>query len=125
MVSGAFYVYLEVNVATKLFVGNLPFTTTSDDLEGMFADIGAVSSANVIADKLTGRSRGFGFVEMEHAEDAERAITQLNGREINGRALTVNEAKPRESRGDFGGRSSFGGGKPRGGGRGADRGQRW
>jgi RNA recognition motif-containing protein len=99
-------------VATKLFVGNLPFQVTNADLEGLFSQVGAVTSVNVITDKFTGRSRGFGFVEMTDAQEAQQAIARLNGAELHGRALTVNEAKPQQER-SGGGRSSFGG---RGGG---------
>ena len=98
----------------KLYVGNLPFSTTNQDLNDIFGEIGAVDSCNVIEDRETGRSRGFGFVEMANKEDGERAIAELNGKEVNGRELKVNEAKPQESRGG-GGRGGYGGG---GGGRG-------
>lgn len=99
-------------MATKLFVGNLSFNTTSADLESLFSQAGSVVSANVITDKFTGRSRGFGFVEMSSNQDAQTAIERFNGTELQGRALTVNEAKPQERSGGGGGRS-FGG---RGGG---------
>ena len=105
-------------MATKLFVGNLPFSATGTELEGLFSQVGAVTSANVISDKFTGQSRGFGFVEMSSTQDAQTAIEKFNGYELQGRALTVNEAKPQENRGGGGGRS-FGGG----GGGGRDR--RW
>ena len=95
----------------KLYVGNISFQTTSQDLEELFASIGTVESASVVEDRETGRSRGFGFVEMASKEDGERAIAELNGTEHNGRELKVNEAKPREDRG-------FGGGGGRGGNRG-------
>ncbi|HRK51271.1 MAG TPA: RNA-binding protein [Pyrinomonadaceae bacterium] len=95
----------------KLYVGNISFQTTSQDLEELFASIGTVESASVVEDRETGRSRGFGFVEMASKEDGERAIAELNGIEHNGRELKVNEAKPREDRG-------FGGGGGRGGNRG-------
>jgi RNA recognition motif-containing protein len=94
-------------VATKLFVGNLPFTVTSADLEELFSQAGAVTSANVIADKFTGKSRGFGFVEMDNGREAQGAIQRFHGYEFQGRALTVNEAKPQEPR--FGGRRAAGG----------------
>ncbi len=100
-------------MATKLFVGNLSFSTTSADLEALFSQAGAVTSANVITDKFTGRSRGFGFVEMTNTQDAQAAIERFNGAEVQGRALTVNEAKPQERTGGGGGRS-FGGGGGRG-----------
>src|SRR5438132_11551532 len=107
MVLGAF-VCLEVCVATKLFVGNLAFATTNADLEDLFSQVGAVTSATVIMDKMTGRSRGFGFVEMAKAQDLTTAIERFNGADLQGRALTVNEAKPQEPR--AGGRRSVGGG---------------
>jgi RNA recognition motif-containing protein len=94
-------------VATKLFVGNLSFSTTSADLEDLFSQVGAVASANIISDKFTGKSRGFGFVEMADTQAAQNAIERFNGAELQGRALTVNEAKPQQER-SGGGRSSFG-----------------
>ena len=87
----------------KLYVGNLSFQTSSHDLEEMFAGIGTVESASVVEDRETGRSRGFGFVEMANQEDGERAIAELNGSDQGGRAIKVNEAKPREDRGGRGG----------------------
>jgi RNA recognition motif-containing protein len=133
MVLGAFFMLVEVFVATKLFVGNLSFNTTSADLETLFAQAGAVVSANVITDKFTGRSRGFGFVEMANTQEAQAAIERFNGAEVQGRALTVNEAKPQERSGggggrSFGGRGGGGGGgwnKSGGGGRDRDRDRRW
>ncbi len=113
MVPGAFF-FAEVFVATKLFVGNLSFSTSSADLEALFGQVGSVVSANVITDKFTGRSRGFGFVEMANTQDAQSAIERFNGAELQGRALTVNEAKPQERSG--GGGRSFGGGGGGGGG---------
>ena len=104
-------------MATKLFVGNLSFNTSNADLEGLFGQVGTVSSVNIIMDKFTGRSRGFGFVEMNNAQEAQAAIERFNGHELQGRALTVNEAKPQESR-SGGGSRSFGGGGGGGGGRG-------
>jgi len=104
-------------MATKLFVGNLPFSATGTELEGLFGQVGAVTSANVISDKFTGQSRGFGFVEMSSTQDAQAAIEKFNGYELQGRALTVNEAKPQENRGGGGGGRSFGGGGGGGGGR--------
>jgi cold-inducible RNA-binding protein len=87
----------------KLYVGNLSFQTTSSELEDLFASIGIVDSAVVIEDRETGRSRGFGFVEMQTQEDGEKAITELDGKEFAGRPIKVNEAKPREDRsGSFG-----------------------
>jgi RNA recognition motif-containing protein len=95
----------------KLYVGNLAFTTSSQDLQELFAQAGTVESASVVEDRDTGRSRGFGFVEMSSKEEGEAAIAQFNGKEVNGRALNVNEAKPRENRGGGGGRGGFGGGR--------------
>jgi RNA recognition motif-containing protein len=103
----------------KLYVGNLAFQTSSDDLQELFAQAGTVESASVVEDRETGRSRGFGFVEMSSNEEGQKAIEQFNGKEVNGRSLNVNEAKPREDRGGRGGggggRGGYGGG---GGGRG-------
>ncbi len=96
-------------MATNIFVGNLSFDTTNSDLEALFSQAGTVASVNIIMDRETGRSRGFGFVEMGSEGEAEAAISQFNGHEQQGRALTVNEAKPRESRSGGGGRSSGGG----------------
>lgn len=87
----------------KLYVGNLPFTTTSEDLSRLFATHGAVESAEVVMDRDTGRSRGFGFVEMSD-DDGRRAIEELDGTDIGGRRLTVNEARPRQPRGGGGDR---------------------
>ncbi len=99
-------------MSTKLYVGNLSFQTSTGDLEQLFVGIGAVESVNVITDRDTGRSRGFAFVEMASQAEAEEAIKQLNGKEIDGRSLTVNAARPREE----GGRSSGSrGGNGRGG----------
>ena len=106
-------------MSMKLYVGNLSFQTSSEDLQELFAQAGTVESASVVEDRDTGRSRGFGFVEMATKEEGEAAIAQLNGKEVGGRALTVNEAKPREDRGGRGGggggRGGFGGGGGRGG----------
>ena len=95
----------------KLYVGNLAYGVTDSTLQQMFESFGSVESAQVIIDRDTGRSKGFGFVEMDKADEAQAAITALNGHEVNGRALTVNEARPREDRsgGSSGGRSSGGG----------------
>ena len=95
-------------MAKKLYVGNLSYGTTDSDLQGMFEEFGSVQSAQVIMDRESGRSKGFGFVEMGSDQEAQAAINALNGREVDGRALTVNEAKPREDRG---GRSGGGGGR--------------
>jgi len=78
----------------RLFIGNLPYNVTSDDLERVFGEVGTVTSARVITDRETGQSRGFGFVEMGSAAEGQKAITVWNGQELNGRALTVNEARP-------------------------------
>ena len=86
-------------MSMKLYVGNLAFQTSSNELQELFAQAGTVESANVVEDRDTGRSRGFGFVEMSSKEEGQAAIQQLNGKEVGGRALTVNEAKPREDRG--------------------------
>jgi cold-inducible RNA-binding protein len=87
-------------VAKKLYVGNLSYEVTDSDLQNMFTPHGAVQSAQVIMDRDAGRSKGFGFVEMDNGDEAQAAITALNGHEVNGRALTVNEARPRQERGD-------------------------
>jgi|SRR6476660_2695775 len=111
---------IEKEMGTKLYVGNLSFRTTSDELRDAFAAVGTVESASVIEDRDTGRSRGFAFVEMATAEEAAAAIEQFNGKEFGGRNLTVNEAKPRADRGGRGG--GYGGGRDRGGYGGDDRG---
>ena len=112
-------------MSTKLYVGNLAFQTTSDELQALFAQAGTVESASVVEDRMTGRSRGFAFVEMSTKEEAASAIDQFNGKEVGGRALKVNEAKPRENRGGggrgFGGnRGGYGGNRGGGGGRGGN-----
>jgi len=123
-------------MAMKLYVGNLAFQTTSEDLQQLFAQAGTVESASVVEDRDTGRSRGFGFVEMATKEEGEAAIQQFNGKEFNGRNLNVNEARPREDRGGRGGGGGRGGygGSRGGGGRGGyggggggrnDRSPRW
>ena len=99
----------------KLYVGNLAYSVTASDLEKLFEPYGRVESAQVIADRDTGQSKGFGFVEMGTDQEAQAAIAALNGQEVSGRALTVNEARPKEGGGGGGGRGGFGGG---GGGRG-------
>ena len=96
-------------MSTKLYVGNLAFHTTSEDLKELFAEAGTVESATVVEDRDTGRSRGFAFVEMSTREEAAAAIVQLNGKEVGGRALKVNEAQPRENRSSRGGFSNRGG----------------
>ena len=105
-------------MSMKLYVGNLSFQTSGQELEELFAGIGAVESATVVEDRETGRSRGFGFVEMASQEDGEKAIAELNGQEVSGREIKVNEAKPREDRG---GRGGGGGGYGGGGGGRSDR----
>ena len=85
-------------MSMKLYVGNLAFQTSSEDLQQLFAQSGTVESASVVEDRDTGRSRGFGFVEMSSKEEGEAAIAQFNGNDLNGRNLTVNVAKPRENR---------------------------
>jgi len=113
-------------MSTKLYVGNLAFQTTSEELQELFAQAGTVESASVVEDRMTGRSRGFAFVEMATKEEAASAIDQFNGKEVGGRALKVNEAKPRESRGGGGGRGfggnrgGHGGNRSGGGGRGGN-----
>jgi len=99
----------------KLYVGNLEFQTSSDDLQQLFAQAGTVESAAVVEDRETGRSRGFGFVEMSTKEEGNAAIQKFNGQDMGGRALNVNEAKPREDRGGGGNRGGFGGGRNGGG----------
>ncbi|HYJ48120.1 MAG TPA: RNA-binding protein, partial [Pyrinomonadaceae bacterium] len=101
-------------MATKLYVGNLSFRTTEDDLREAFSQAGTVESASVIQDRETQRSRGFGFVEMASAEEAAKAIEMFNGKDLGGRNLTVNEAKPKTDRGGYGG-GGGGGGRDRGG----------
>jgi cold-inducible RNA-binding protein len=96
-------------MSTKLYVGNLAFQTTSQELQELFATAGTVESASVVEDRDTGRSRGFAFVEMSTKEEAAAAIDQFNGKEVGGRALKVNEAKPRENRSGGGGGRGFGG----------------
>ena len=102
-------------MSKKLYVGNLSYTVSNRDLEAMFAVHGAVQSANVITDRDTGRSKGFGFVEMGNDQEARTAISALHGKDIDGRSLTVNEARPRDEKsgGGFGGggRGGFGGGR--------------
>jgi cold-inducible RNA-binding protein len=107
-------------MGSKLYVGNLSYNTTGSELEQLFSQHGTVQSAEVIQDRDTGRSKGFGFVQMGSDEEAQAAIAALNGQEQDGRALTVNEAKPREDRprGGGGGGGGYGGGGGGGGGRG-------
>ena len=113
-------------MSMKLYVGNLSFQTSSYELEELFATVGTVESASVVEDRETGRSRGFGFVEMASKEEGEKAIEEFNGKEVNGREIKVNEAKPREDRGGFGG-GGRGGNRGGGGGYGGGGGRqnRW
>jgi RNA recognition motif-containing protein len=105
-------------MGNKLYVGGLPFAVTDKQLESIFSAHGTVESAQVITDKFTGRSKGFGFVEMSSSSEAQNAIQALNGTELDGRTITVNEARPRENRPPFGdeGRSAGRGDQRRGGG---------
>ena len=98
---------------TKLYVGNLPYQTTESDLQAMFEAAGQVSSINIVRDRSTGQPRGFAFVEMSDVEGARRAITELDKREVDGRSLTVNEAKPMPARSNGGGFNGDGGGRQR------------
>ena len=100
-------------MSMKLYVGNLSFQTSSEELQELFAQAGTVESSSIVEDRDTGRSRGFGFVEMSTKEEGEAVIAQFNGKEVNGRSLTVNEAKPRENRGGGGFGGGNGGGRSR------------
>ena len=114
-------------MGNKLYVGNLSFNTTENDLRDLFAQAGSVSEVALMQDKFTGKSRGFGFVTMATDADAENAANQFNGKTLDGRPLTVNEAKPREDRpagGGYRGGGGGGGGRPGGGGGRGDRGDR-
>lgn len=106
----------------NIYVGNLSYDVNDRELERAFAAFGTIKSVKIVSDMATGRSRGFGFVEFESREDGERAIAELNGKELGGRALVVNEARPKPARsGGFGGGGGGGGGRgPRGGGGGGD-----
>lgn len=108
-------------MGSKIFVGGLPYAATEQELTDLFGQHGAVSSAQIVTDRFTGQSRGFGFVEMTSPAEAQTAINALNGTQFGGRTLTVNEAKPREARSEGGRNGGFGGG---GGGRGGKR-DRW
>ena len=118
---------------TNIFVGNLNYQTTQDEIYAAFAQYGAVERVNIVTDRDTGQSRGFAFVEMTDRREAENAIAELNGAELNGRAMNVNEARPKPAGGSRpfgggggrGGRGGGGGGGFRGGGGGGGRGQRW
>jgi cold-inducible RNA-binding protein len=112
----------------NIYVGNLSFDATEDEVREMFAAFGQVSTVALIKDKFTGQSRGFGFVEMPNVPEAQKAIQDLNGKELKGRNLTVNPARPREEGGDRGGRGGgggFSGGGARRGGSGGDRRRSW
>lgn len=106
-------------MAMKLYVGNLSYNVNNSELEQMFTPFGTVQSASIITDRETGRSKGFGFVEMGSDQEAQAAINDLHGKDVGGRSLTVNEARPREERGGF--KSGGGGGGRRDGGFGGDR----
>ena len=116
----------QIIMNTKLFVGNLSFETSELELQDLFAACGPVSEVNIVTDRFTQKPRGFAFVTMATPEGAQAAIQQLSGKNVNGRDLTVNEARPREERsgGGGGGRGGFGGGGGRGGDRGRGRGER-
>lgn len=111
-----------------IYVGNLAYSTTDDELQQIFAEYGTVSSARVCIDRMSGRSKGFGFVEMPEASEAQAAIDAVNGREVDGRALRVNESQPKprdDRRGYGGGGGGGGGGRDRRGGGGGGGGSRW
>ena len=97
-------------MAKKLYVGNLTYEVTDAGLQQLFGEFGSVRSAQVVMDRDTGRSKGFGFVELSNDQEADQAIAALNGKDFNGRTLTVNEARPKEDRGGGGGGKKFGGG---------------
>ena len=103
-------------MATKLYVGNLSYQTTDQQLHDLFSEAGNVSSAQVVTDRYTGQARGFGFVEMATEDEAQQAIAAINGRNVDGRALVVNESRPREGGGGGGSRGGSGGGGGYGGG---------
>ena len=103
-------------MAKRIYVGGLPYSATEEDLENLFSSIGAVKDATIITDRYTGQAKGFGFVEMDNDEEADAAINALNGTQMGGRTLTVNEAKPREDRPRTGGGYGSGGGGGRTGG---------
>ena len=116
---------------TNIFVGNLSFHTTEQNLRALFEQFGAVDRVSLVTDRETGKARGCGFVEMAQKSEAEAAIAALNGRDLDGRAINVNEARPKEDRGGAGGgggggyRGRSGGGSGGGGGRGGGQGNRW
>ncbi|OIP62205.1 MAG: RNA-binding protein [Nitrospirae bacterium CG_4_9_14_3_um_filter_53_35] len=97
-------------MSMKLYVGNLSYEMSESQLSDLFTPFGAIESAKIITDKYTGNSKGFGFVEMSSREEGEKAISELNGKQINNRAITVNEARPKPERGSSGGRGGGGGG---------------
>jgi len=109
-------------MATKLYVGNLSYDTTDQDLQGLFAESGTVNSAQVVTDRYSGQSRGFGFVEMATEDEAKKAIEAINGRSVGGRSLVVNESRPQAPRS---GGSGYGGGGNRSGGNRSGRNDRW
>jgi cold-inducible RNA-binding protein len=109
---------------TNIFVGNLSYQVTQEDLQAAFEAYGAVERVNIVTDRATGQPRGFAFVEMADSQAAQTAISQLNGAELRGRAMNVNEARPKPTGGNGGGRGQGGGGN-RGGGGGRSRGPRW
>jgi len=117
-----------INMATKLFVGNLAYTTTENDLQDHFAQAGTVMTVNIMQDRMTGRSRGFAFIEMASQEEANKAVSMFHQQDFQGRPLTVNEARPREERppggGGYRGGGGGGGGERRGGGGGGGGGWR-
>jgi RNA recognition motif-containing protein len=102
-------------VAKRIYVGGLPYSATESDLESLFSEQGAVKDVTIITDRYTGQAKGFGFVEMDDDSEADKAINALNGTQLGGRTLTVNEAKPREERPRTGGGGGYGGGGSRGG----------
>lgn len=102
-------------MATKLFIGSLAWATTDESLSALFSQVGTVTSARVITDRATGRSKGFGFVEMSTDEEAQKAVAELNGKDLDGRAIVVNEARPMEPRDNTRSGGGFGGGRPSGG----------
>jgi cold-inducible RNA-binding protein len=108
---------------TNIYVGNISYQTTEDDLRAAFSTFGGIERVNIVTDRDTGQPRGFAFVEMSEQDSAEKAIAQLNGTDLNGRAITVNEARPKPSRGGGGG-GGYGGGRGGSGG-GGGRGSRW
>jgi RNA recognition motif-containing protein len=115
----------EQHMGKKLYVGNLPFSATQGELDELFGQVGTVESVNIITDKFSGESRGFGFVEMATDEEAQAAIERLDGQDLKGRALKVNEARPLAERPGRGGGGGGGGGGGRGSSRGGSRDRQW